>query len=126
MGLLKIEDFDPNYRDSFNGSDLKGMSVYTQGDEKIGTVHDVLVDEDGQFRYLVVDLGFWIFGKKVLMPVGRSQIDQTADRVYAIGMTREQAENLPEFSDRLAASGSKTQLLLPAAGETLAIEPIKL
>lgn len=102
MALLKIEDFDPNYRDSFNGSDLKGMSVYTQSDEKIGTVHDVLVDEDGQFRYLVVDLGFWIFGKKVLMPVGRSQIDQSADRVYAIGMTREQAENLPEFSDRLA------------------------
>lgn len=102
MALMKIEDFDPNYRDSFNGSDLKGMSVYTQGDEKIGTVHDVLVDEDGQFRYLVVDLGFWIFGKKVLMPVGRSQIDQSADRVYAIGMTREQAENLPEFSDRLA------------------------
>ncbi|KJH71359.1 DUF2382 domain-containing protein [Aliterella atlantica] len=102
MALLKIEDFDPNYRDSFNGSDLKGMSVYTQSDEKIGTVHDVLVDEEGQFRYLVVDLGFWIFGKKVLMPVGRSQIDQSADRVYAIGMTREQAENLPEFSDRLA------------------------
>lgn len=40
--------------------------------------------------------------KKVLLPVGRSQIDQSADRVYAIGMTREQAENLPEFSDRLA------------------------
>lgn len=102
MALVKIEDFDPNYRDSFNGTDLKGMSVYTQADEKIGTVHDVLVDEEGQFRYLVVDLGFWIFGKKVLMPVGRSQIDQKADRVYAIGMTREQAENLPEFSDRLA------------------------
>lgn len=102
MALVKLEDFDPNYRDSFNGSDIKGMSVYTQADEKIGTVHDVLVDEEGQFRYLVVDLGFWIFGKKVLMPVGRSQIDQNADRVYAIGMTREQAENLPEFSDRLA------------------------
>ncbi|AFY88063.1 MBL fold metallo-hydrolase [Chroococcidiopsis thermalis] len=34
--------------------------------------------------------------------------------------------SVEEFSDRLAASGSKTQLLLPAAGETLAIEPIKL
>ena len=102
MALVKIEDFDPEYRDSLGGSDLKSMSVYTQADEKIGTIHDILVDEEGQFRYLVVDLGFWIFGKKVLLPVGRSQIDQGSDRVYAIGMTREQAENLPEFSDRLA------------------------
>lgn len=102
MPLVKIEDYDPSYRDSLGDSDLKGMGVYTQADEKIGTINDILVDEDGQFRYLVVDLGFWIFGKQVLLPVGRSQIDQGSDRVYAIGMTREQAEHLPEFSDRLA------------------------
>ena len=102
MPLVKIEDYDPAYRDSLGDSDLKGMGVYTQADEKIGTINDILVDEDGQFRYLVVDLGFWIFGKQVLLPVGRSQIDQGSDRVYAIGMTREQAEHLPEFSDRLA------------------------
>ncbi|PSB28240.1 DUF2382 domain-containing protein [Chlorogloea sp. CCALA 695] len=102
MPLVKIADYDPAYRDSLGDSDLKGMGVYTQADEKIGTINDILVDEDGQFRYLVVDLGFWIFGKQVLLPVGRSQIDQGSDRVYAIGMTREQAESLPEFSDRLA------------------------
>jgi len=34
------------------------MSVYTQGsDEKIGTVSDALIDEQGNFRYLIVDLG---------------------------------------------------------------------
>lgn len=98
MALLKLEDFDPNYRDTFEGGDLKGLSVYAEGDEKIGTVSDVLVDEQGNFRYFLVDLGFWIFGKKVLLPVGRSRIDYGADRVYAIGMTREQADHLPEFS----------------------------
>lgn len=99
MALLKLEDFDPNYRDTFEGGDLKGLSVYAEGDEKIGTVSDVLVDEQGNFRYFIVDLGFWIFGKKVLLPVGRSRIDYGADRVYAIGMTREQADHLPEFSN---------------------------
>ncbi|WP_017318302.1 DUF2382 domain-containing protein [Mastigocladopsis repens] len=101
MALHKIADFDPNYRDAFQGDDVKGMGVYTEGtDEKIGTVNDVLVDEEGRFRYLVVDLGFWIFGKKVLLPVGRSRIDYNVNRVFAIGMTREQAENLPEFNER--------------------------
>ena len=103
MALLKLEDFDPNYRETFEGDDVKGLGVYAEGDEKIGTVSDVLVDENGHFRYLVVDLGFWIFGKKVLLPIGRSRIDYNADRVYAVGMTREQAENLPEYSDRMTA-----------------------
>ena len=103
MALLKIEDFDPNYRDTFGGNDLQGMSVYTEGsnEEKIGNVTDVLVDEEGHLRYLVVDLGFWIFGKKVLLPIGRSRIDYNSDRVYVSGMTREQAEALPEYSDRM-------------------------
>ncbi|MEH2412183.1 DUF2382 domain-containing protein [Nostoc sp.] len=101
MVLHKLEDFEPNYQDSFDGHDIKGLGVYAQGaDEKIGTVSDVLVDEEGHFRYLVVDLGFWIFGKKVLLPIGRSRIDYKTDRVYTIGLTREQAEDLPEFNER--------------------------
>jgi uncharacterized protein (TIGR02271 family) len=101
MALHKIADFDPNYRDAFQGDDIKGMGVYVEGnDEKVGSVSDVLVDEEGRFRYLVVDLGFWIFGKKVLLPVGRSRIDYNVDRVYAVGMTREQAESLPEYNER--------------------------
>ena len=103
MPLLKIDEFEPNYKESFEGNDIKGMGVYTEGtDEKVGTVSDIIVDEEGSFRYLVVDIGFWIFGKKVLMPIGRTRIDYKADRVYAVGLTREQAENLPEFNDRTA------------------------
>ncbi|HEY9848695.1 MAG TPA: DUF2382 domain-containing protein [Leptolyngbyaceae cyanobacterium] len=103
MALLKLNEFDPNYRETFEGDDVKGFDVYTEREEKVGTVSDVLVDEDGHFRYLVVDLGFWIFGKKVLLPVGLSRIDYNADRVYAMNMSREQAENLPEYSDRTVA-----------------------
>jgi len=101
MVLYKLEDFEPSYRDTFEGHDIKGLGVYTQGtDEKIGTVNDVLVDEEGHFRYLVVDLGFWIFGKKVLLPIARARVDYNVDRVYTIGLTREQAEDLPEFNER--------------------------
>ncbi|MDZ8051287.1 MAG: DUF2382 domain-containing protein [Aulosira sp. ZfuVER01] len=101
MALYKLQDFDPNYHDTFQGDDIKGLGVYADGtDEKIGSVSDVLVDDEGHFRYLIVDLGFWIFGKKVLLPIGRARIDYNVDRVYAIGMTRQQAEELPEFNER--------------------------
>ncbi len=103
MPLQKLTEFDPNYRDSFEGHDLKGLGVYTEeNNDKIGSVTDVLVDDEGHFRYFVVDLGFWIFGKKVLLPVGRSRIDYNAERVYAVGMNRQQAEDLPEFNERQA------------------------
>ncbi len=36
-----------------------------------------------------------------MLPVGRSRIDYNADRVYAVGMTRQQAEALPEFDESL-------------------------
>ena len=99
MALQKISDFDQEYRDALNGKDVKGMSVYAEGNnEKIGTVSDALVDESGRFRYLIVDLGFWIFGKKVLLPVGRSNFDLNADRV-STAMTKAQAENLPEYKE---------------------------
>jgi uncharacterized protein (TIGR02271 family) len=100
MILHKISDFDSDYHNTIGGKDFKKMGVYTQGtDEKIGTVSDVLVDEQGQFRYLIIDVGFWIFGKKVLLPVGRTRIDTGSDRVYALGLTKEQAEDLPEYHE---------------------------
>jgi stress response protein YsnF len=102
MVLMKIGDFDPQYKEAFGGYDIKGLSVYADiDDDKVGNVHDLLVDENGRFRYLVVDLGFWGFGKKVLLPVGRSRVDSDNERVYAVGFTKKQAEQLPEFGDNL-------------------------
>lgn len=102
MVLYKLEDFDTNYQDAFGGDDIKNYDVYSDiDDDKIGSVKNIMVDETGRFRYLVVDTGFWIFGKQVLLPVGRSRIDSSARRVYAVGLTKEQAQNLPEFSEDL-------------------------
>ncbi|MEM7592035.1 MAG: DUF2382 domain-containing protein [Cyanobacteria bacterium P01_A01_bin.83] len=100
MALVKIADIYPDYKeDIFGGEDLKNFSVYDYSNDKIGSVHDIIVDDSGRFRYLVIDTGFWIFGKKVLLPVGRASIDYSEHRVYANGFTKEQAENLPEYSD---------------------------
>ncbi|HEY9823119.1 MAG TPA: DUF2382 domain-containing protein [Candidatus Sericytochromatia bacterium] len=104
MPLFKIEDFNPNYRqDAFDGEDVKGLDVYAgKTAEKIGTIHDVLVDDAGRFRYFVIDTGFWVFGKKVLLPVGRCNVDPQARRIYAVGLaSKEQAEKLPEYDESM-------------------------
>lgn len=99
MPLQRIGEFNPDYTQDLQGNDLKGMSVYTQGNnEKIGSVSDVVVDHDGKFRYLVLDLGLWNMGKKVMLPIGRASIDSNSNRV-SVGITKQQAENLPEYKD---------------------------
>ncbi|MDJ0515161.1 MAG: DUF2382 domain-containing protein [Trichodesmium sp. MO_231.B1] len=101
MPLAKMTDIYPNYKEQiFGGEDIKKYSVYTaESEEKVGEIYDALVDEHGRFRYLVIDTGFWIFGKKVLLPTGRAKIDYDRERIYTIGFTKDQAENLPKYDD---------------------------
>jgi uncharacterized protein (TIGR02271 family) len=98
MALHKIKDFNPDYKEHFGDRDIKGLDVYV-ADDKIGSVDDVLVDDGGQFRYLVINTGAWIIGKKVLLPIGRARVDDNAKRVYAIELTKAQVEALPEFTN---------------------------
>jgi uncharacterized protein (TIGR02271 family) len=100
MALYKIEDFNPDYKKHFGDRDIKGLDLYA-ADEKIGSVDDVLVDDGGQFRYLVISTGSWITGKKVLLPIGRAHVDKDGTKVYAHDLTRSQVEALPEFTNDL-------------------------
>ena len=97
MAIYRIEDFDANYHQN-SQEHIKGFELYSE-DEKIGSAEDLLVDDNGHIRYLVINTGIWIFGKKVLLPIGRSRIDYDARRIYATNLTKAQVESLPEFTD---------------------------
>jgi stress response protein YsnF len=112
MALVKIKDFEPDYREAFGGYDIKGLDVYSDvNNEKVGTVHDLLVDEQGHFRYFIVDLGFWGFGKKVMLPVERAQIDSDGKHLYALGLHKDQVEQLAEFNESLRIDDDRRQEL---------------
>jgi uncharacterized protein (TIGR02271 family) len=102
MALRKIADAYPNYKqDIFGGDDIKSYEVYSEKDEKIGSVYDALVDDEGRFRYFVIDTGFWVFGKKVLVPMGSVRMDYDRHRVYLPTMTKDQVERMPEYNDSM-------------------------
>lgn len=101
MALYRIKDFDPDYRNHFDNQDVVGFDLYS-GDEKVGSVEDLLVDDEGNFRYLLINTGAWIFGKKVLLPIGQARIDHNAKRVFVDGLSRSQVEALPEFTKETA------------------------
>jgi len=102
MPLHKLADFDPSYRETFGGEDVKTL-IFIPKVEKVGAVADALVDPDGRFRYLVIDIdtGFATSGKKILLPVGLSRINYNEKRVYVDGLSKQQVEGLPEYNDRM-------------------------
>ncbi|PZV08233.1 MAG: photosystem reaction center subunit H [Leptolyngbya sp.] len=102
MALYHLKDYYPNYKETLADGQMGNIdsySVYAQDDDKVGTAKDLLVDESGRFRYLVVDTGPWIFGKNVLVPVGVVRFDYNKTRIYVSGLSKTQVEHLPEYKD---------------------------
>ena len=102
MPLHRLKDYYPNYRETIADGQMDKItrySVYTQGNDKVGSAKDLLVDDSGSFRYLVIDTGPWIFGKHVLLPIGLARFDYDNGRVYVDGLTKSQVEDMPEYND---------------------------
>lgn len=77
--------------------DVRGWDVLTRADgERVGDVADILVDDDGEVRYLDVDLG--ALRKHVLVPISQAKVDPGEDTVWVLGMTRAQIRQIPSYS----------------------------
>ena len=67
-------------------------------DGSIGKI-DEASDEAGS-AYLVVDTGFWIFGKKRMIPAGCRRAGRPPDRKVYVAMSKDEIKAAPDFSDQ--------------------------
>ena len=87
-------------RDVRSAEELVGYDVEAT-DGHIGKVDGASTETDR--NYFVVDTGFWIFGKKRLIPAGvMSRVDHTDKRLY-VSMTKDQIKSAPEFDEAKAS-----------------------
>ena len=85
------------YRESVPSSTegISGFAVEAT-DGSIGHI-DAASDETGA-GYIVVDTGPWIFGSKVLIPVGAiTDVDLVDEKVF-LELSKEQIKNAPEYT----------------------------
>lgn len=109
MALMTIDEYGLRAQ---SGADyrFKGFAVHSdqiagmltnKTEEKIGTVADVLIDDAGQVQYIIIDLGTMPSGRQVSLPADRARIDRDRQIIFASGITKEQAEQLPQFTPEM-------------------------
>ena len=93
--------------ETWSNVDLVGFSVEAL-DGSIGKIHEA--SNDVGSRYVVVDTGPWIFGKKVLLPAGViDAIDLDETCVY-VQRTKDEIKHAPEYDpDRAPEAGYREQ-----------------
>ena len=129
MPLTRLSGYDPTYKEGiFGGRDIKDYEVYDETGSKAGSVYDALIDDAGNFRYIIVDAGFWSFGKKVLVPIGHIRMDESQHRVYLKDLTREQTETLPKYKDGMTVDYDYEEqvrdVYRPTTAEARTTEPV--
>ena len=84
--------------------DVTGFDVEAT-DGHIGKVDEATFD--GGASCLVVDTGFWIFGKKRMLPASVVTAVDVDDQKVHVSMTKDQIKDAPDFEhDRHAADAS--------------------
>jgi sporulation protein YlmC with PRC-barrel domain len=86
---------------TLTADDIKGIAVFGQNDEQIGTIGDLVVNADGKIDAVIVDVGGFlgVGSKPVAVGFDNLQFSVDADnqRYLFLNATKEQLEKQPQF-----------------------------
>ncbi|WP_017731016.1 PRC-barrel domain-containing protein [Nafulsella turpanensis] len=99
--LARLKDLD-DYQVASEDPDVRGWSVISGDNEKIGTVDELIVDTDRmKVRYLVVDTIDKFAADKddhyMLVPVGAARLHEKNNDVVVSGITTHNSTNYPVY-----------------------------
>jgi hypothetical protein len=88
----------------WNASALNGHSIKATGG-LIGTVSDLMYqDTDRAIRWLVVDTGDWLSGRRVFLPVPALGVPDPEARHLPVNLTMQQIERSPDIDTSVPLS----------------------
>lgn len=78
---------------------VEGTPVYNRQDEKLGTIHSIMIEKrSGKAAYAVMSFGGFLGIKSHVHPVPWEMLSYDVDRDgYVVDLTREQLENAPSL-----------------------------
>ncbi|MCU1489355.1 MAG: hypothetical protein JWM85_760 [Acidimicrobiaceae bacterium] len=97
MADLWVYRVDVLVMDGDDEPDITSYEVVTSDDEKIGKVEDA-TEEAGR-AWIVVDTGFWIFGKKRMIPAGAIESIDPESREVRVSLTKDEIKKAPDYDE---------------------------
>src|SRR5665213_1133569 len=95
----------------WNLSAINGYAI-TASDGRLGTVSDFLFDDtDWLVRWLVVDTGHWLAGRKVLLPPSVVRDIDPKEQEFLLALTMHQVKDSPDIdTDRPVSRQIETSI----------------
>jgi PRC-barrel domain len=88
----------------WDASSIHGYAVEAS-DGRLGTVSDLLFEDfDWTVKWLVVDTGNWLSGRKVLLPLSALGRPDAASRQFPVKLTMRQVRDSPDINTDMAVS----------------------
>jgi sporulation protein YlmC with PRC-barrel domain len=101
-----------------SADDLRGIGVYGINDEQIGTIGDVIVNPDGSFDAVIVDVGGFLGLGAKPVAVGFDNLvfsaDTSGNRYLFLNTSREQLETQQAYDPATYADERESQRMLIA------------
>jgi hypothetical protein len=91
LWVYRVDVFTPNQ----TAPDITGFEVGTTDDQKIGKI-DEATNEAGN-SWIVVDTGFWIFGKKRMIPAGAIESVDLQEERLRVALSKDEVNNAPDY-----------------------------
>lgn len=108
-----FSEFDES---GLSAEELRGIGVYGINDELIGTIGDVLINQDGSFDAVIVDVGGFLGLGAKPVAVGFDNLAFSADtfgnRYLFLNTAREQLETQPQYDPQTYAAERATQRMV--------------
>jgi hypothetical protein len=102
---------------TLKGDDLKGMDVINSAGDKIASVNDFVLNDDGKIDAIIVDFGGFlgIGTKQIAVAFEGANVmgDENNNRYLVVDTTKEQLDAQPEYNKDDYATNRDTQLLTP-------------
>lgn len=100
--LDHLEELDhSDYKIAEDQPNIENWKILETSGKKVGKVKDLIFDKDAmKVRYIVTNLkdgDLLREDKKVLIPIGRAQLDRENNRVVVPGLDRERLASLPTY-----------------------------
>lgn len=105
MPLYRLQDYERRSQQASSCNGVRTMALYTAEGENVGKIADILVNPEGHYRYLIINLSLEASNQSVLLPVSLARFDYKTQRVYVDNLARDQIVNLPKYNGQMTADG---------------------